>query len=417
MSATSSYIRTAFQKLPVVLDTNTSKALRALVLKFEMTRDHSLVLNSQAIGTRRVLFTQSDQKAVFDLVGVDPDEMTALIGTIPTIDPDHKVASNTFNLLCIYVMHVAHNHPTLKATDKDLIKFNIAKLMNYRFFTSFTNRAFKYLADEETMMMAISQLSRKFDIITLGTWKAVLEARSMDLISSESLHYKTIERFIYDKDVTYMLTDAQNRIRDRIKNVMIVYYDTHKEGAAIATYSNVREIDGEKMMTDNVSLYDTMIANLTREILNPKLFHDKDTEKLCAGIFQVLRPSMIRDAVDAMCQRADAQYQTPGEFDMVQKIKGKQIIVGVRALITAIIQRTYRNMRNSGVVMDSASVILLTTKNIYSSSRIADPEILQIKDSVTYFVDSIKTTQRESTKASLRIALIMYIIAKTIKYI
>ena len=48
--------------------------------------------------------------------------------------------------------------------------------------------------------------------------------------------------------------------------------------------------------------------------------------------------------------------------------------------------------------------------NLYRSSRVSDPIVVKIKDSVSNFIDSTKLSSREATNASLKIGFIMYII-------
>ena len=66
--------------------------------------------------------------------------------------------------------------------------------------------------------------------------------------------------------------------------------------------------------------------------------------------------------------------------------------------------------------MKSRLAILDKVRNTFRSSRVNDPDILRIKDSVEHLVEIAKVTSRDSTKASLKIAFILYIILLTFDY-
>jgi len=93
------------------------------------------------------------------------------------------------------------------------------------------------------------------------------------------------------------------------------------------------------------------------------------------------------------------------------------IYIGARALIAAIIQTSLRYCINNRIPLSNRSQVWVNLKNVYSSSRVSTPEILAVKQSVEYFVDSLNRTKRESTKASLRLAVIMYCVYKSFKYL
>lgn len=411
-----SFIRDAFSDFDIQLTPQHAKALHMFVLQFEMRADHALVLNSQSLAIRRVSFLPSDRRAVFNMFGLDEEDVQSVIDKIPSIDKDRLVSSDPLSLLCIWVAHLAHINRALPKDLKLLIKFNVCKILNYRFFTSLSSHVFKYLADEATMLATISQLTNKYDIITLGTWKAVIDARCHDIIDPDSIHYKTIERMDDDKNILYIITDTRSRIADRIKNVAKVYYETHKSGIAISSYSNIKEIDGQKIIADQVAMFDVMISNLTREVLNTNLFYEQQKVRLVADFFDTLSADKLRTAIIALSERAIDQYKSGDAFDEVRTINHREVIIGIRKLITHIVQKTYRKLIYDGIPIN-AKAIVINARNIYSASRISDPDMLQIKESLTYFVDSIGTTKREATRASLRIAIILYILIKSMAYI
>ena len=65
------------------------------------------------------------------------------------------------------------------------------------------------------------------------------------------------------------------------------------------------------------------------------------------------------------------------------------------------------------VKMTSKLAILQEVINLYKASRVSDPEILKVKESVEAFVLDTKMSSRDSTRASLKIAFIIYLMLLT----
>ena len=414
------FVKQEFETLNITIDSSAVKALHMLVLQFEIRGDHPLVLNSLALGTRRVVWRPQDRKAVFDIFKVSENDVTKAIARVPKniINPEWHVVGDALNLLSIWIMHIAHNSTTLSKEEKESVMFNICKVVNYRFFTSLCNNTFfKYLANEQVMLAAVNDLSKKFSIVTYGTWRNALEARARDIISPESIHYSTIELMDNDKGVIYILSDMRTHIASRIKNIYAVYKETLESRNIIADYSTTKEVDGKKLIRDQVSLLDSMVSNITQEVMNYNAFYDKYLCTVISEMFGTLgNGDLLKTALSMFSATAIRQSQTDGALDEIRKVDGKTRYVGIRILIANLIQKMYHRMTIDRVELTKANIII-NTKNVFSSSRIADDDLLIIKDSFEYFIDEIKTTKRDATKASLRIAMILYIICKTLKYI
>ena len=93
-----------------------------------------------------------------------------------------------------------------------------------------------------------------------------------------------------------------------------------------------------------------------------------------------------------------------------------EVLIGYRAIISNIIQKSYRDCITNKVDVSSPLHVFEHVKNIYRSSRIVDPDILLVKRSVERFVNDSKVTSRDATKASLKISFIVYILLLSFDY-
>lgn len=414
----SAYILQEFSKLDVKMTSSAVKALRIMILKFEMRGDHPLVLNTQALGTKRVVFTTGDRKEFFDIFGTTERDVDLAIQKTPSIVKTRKVASDAFNLFCVWVMHLGHISTSLTREEKEMVVFDACKVLNYKFFTALCNNTFfkKYLANEQAMLAAVSELNRKFSLTEYGTWRGVIEKRVQNTIAPTGKHYQTIELMDNDDKILYVVTDTRTHVADRIKNVYDVYKDILDSGSVIGSYTSTKEVEGEKVIRDQVSLLDSMIANLAREVLNPDSFYDRRLCIAVSGMFKAIREETLKDAIIEFATTAHEQAKIDGALDEVKSVGGKKVYVGIRILITSLIQNLYHRMLVEEVPRNTYS-ILYYTKNTFQASRMSDKDLLMIKDSIEYFLTTINTVNREATRASLRLAIIVYIITKTFIYL
>lgn len=412
----SSHISAAFSKLEIPITQREILLMERLVISFEMRDSHVLALNGQLLGVYPMAFTDHDRAAFFEIFGLRESDITRIIKGIPSINKEFKVASDAFNVLAAWIMHLGH---VLIKQDKVRDKFlvNVAKYLHYRFFTSFVNHMLPHKANEATMLATISRLTKKFDIITYGTWKAVIEARCKNLVGPDSLHKKTIATADDDKAFIYLIIDTQTRIRDKVKLIITEYHKARKEGASVQNKSATMEIDGEKLIIQTVSTFDAMIANMVIEVLNITVFVNRNTVHFVSRRFNTISTSMLQQALTQMSQVATEQSKA-GTLDAMLKLNNKGIIpVGMRAVVSDIIQSSYRYCMRNSVPLDNRAALFIRLQNIYSSSRIADPNINRVKASVAHFVESLDISPRESTKPSLRLAIILYVILKSMKYL
>lgn len=407
-------ISSVFDTLNIKLTDKAMLAFEHTVLGFEVKGSHALSLNSPFLGVYPIVFTELDRSTIFTIFDVDEKSLKTLIQKIPSINTEFKVTSDSFNLLCVWLMHLAYRDiKNIKTRDAFLLA--VSKYLHYKFFTSLVNHYFPHGAVEKNMQAAIAGLSRKFDIVIYGTWKATIEARCVDLISERSIHRHALETADDDKAFLGILMDCQTRIRDKVKNITKAYYDAHASGDAITSRSATVETEDGKILVHSAKTFDLMIYNLQNEILSERLFVDNETIRLLAAQFTSVSEDMLRSTLLSLVEIATTQRDS-GQLDSIKINDGHELYVGLRALISHIIQKTYRNCMANGVDVTNKAAVFLKVKNLYSSSRINDEDILAIKQSVSYFVDLVSTSLRETTRSSLRICLILYFLLRSFRF-
>jgi hypothetical protein len=415
MSTLKEICRTQF---PIKISRNNANEIITFTKQWELRDDNPLALNTSLLGVHFARFFNKDKIHMFDMFNVDMNEFSTEIHKCENIDKSRRVQSNPFNIYCTWLMYNFMNDKTLSSRNKLEALIAVGKMWNYSFFTSLVAHRWQHGAKEDTMRYTIDNLSGKYSIKKpeTSTWKLVIEQRIAYTISKDSIHYKTLQHYSPDDKVLYIITDFQSRMRDNINNIAREYYLNDKQGAKLGHYGLVDEIDGDKIIKNMIDSFDTMIAHISGVVLNVNKFLDHELINIVVKLNDNLRADMFRDILTRFSNLAMGQYRKHKDDEIKKISKDKQLLIGYRILVSNIIQKTYRRCILRKVNMKSKLAILETTKNIYSNSRITDQDILDIKNSVDYFIEKNSNTKRDQTKTALKIGFILYIMLLSMKY-
>lgn len=411
------YIKAQFSSLNISIDDKKAFELEKLVVWFETRGTQPLTLNSMMLGIHPIVFTPQDEASLFTVFGTDKKAVQDVIKKCPTIDRTRRVSSDPFNLFCIWLMHQSFIYIQNAKKRQDFM-FNVAKYLHYRMFTSLVNHYFQHGAVPAVMEATVNSLSMKFDLIKYGSWRKAIEARAMDLITPGTLHYKTLVSYDNDKQILYVVSDVQTRLREKLKKICEVYYVFHGDNVTIDSQAATRlDNDGEKMIVERRSIYDAVANNVCADVLNVNAFINDATIAMLSRMFSSISPTLLRVALIQLSQLASSQARSR-TLDLVKPGKdGIDRIIGVRALVSRLIRVSYRYCEVKRVELSSNAAIWTTLRNAYSSSRISDSGIETIKVNMANFVDSVGRASHKATLSSLRIAITMYIIDRSFKYL
>ena len=416
------FLKTAFSNIPELNFEITQEMLHDLesfVVYFETKNEHSLTLNSAIYGVHPIYFLNSDAQILFDIFRVREEFIQNALNEIPdsVISSDWYVTNDTYNQLTIWLAHRIINSRFANEVKNKAI-YNLFKMLNYKFFTSFVNHCYRYGANKAIMEATINGLSNKFDIIKYGTWKKVLEVRSEDIVDPSGIHYNTLKNYDDDKAIVYVLSDSQTRIRNKLKLINEEYNKRKDENDAIGTYmtSSVNS-EGEKFIIDTVNVLDSMISNMIVQVQSTSKFIDNEAINTICKIFKAIHPDTFRRILVMYSDLACTQVNS-GDMEKVGKTNTREdIYIGVPLMISEFLQKTYRACILDKIDITNKGAVYQKAKNLYTSSRVIDPDILTIKRSFSSFVVSCGESTRVATLSSLTIGLMMYILFLSFSYI
>jgi hypothetical protein len=140
--------------------------------------------------------------------------------------------------------------------------------------------------------------------------------------------------------------------------------------------------------------------------------------RLAVALFSAIRLEQLKQFIISFSEEC-VKLAKLGADDKITKNKdtGNEILIGGHILIQSIIQQSYRYCRNNDIDISIPSKFIKGVKDVYTSSRITEPGILQVRESVAHYVSTLQTSTRESTVTALRTAFIIYVVILSLKYI
>lgn len=355
------------------------------------------------------------KQAIQGINGIATRDVRHIISEMSVIKENFRVASDPFNLFITYAIHLFLASKLSKPIIFEVVK-KMMTFLQYKFFTSLVNHRFKYPPDEDVMRAMYEQLSMKFDIKKYGTWRAVLEARSEDFIGEQGVHTPAMTLYDDDKKIVYFITDTQTRVRNQINTITEEFMKVKESSDRIGSYSTTgTDVEGEKIIVDGDEAFESMSSAVYNDSLVVTRFLDDQSIKLVANLFSNILIATFRSFLINVSELATKQYKSKKTMEVKQE-NGIVIDIGLQVLIFDVVQKSYRYAINQGIDINNPVKLITCIKDVYSSSRVSDTGIIQVRESVTHLVKSLNVSSRDATIASYRIGFILYIVLLTIKY-
>ena len=191
------------------------------------------------------------------------------------------------------------------------------------------------------------------------------------------------------------------------------------EGDLIGSYDTVgTDTEGQKQIMANEYGVDIAIASVYQDCMAISRIVDIKAMRLVVALFTSIRLDQFKQFIIAFSEECVKLAKLGGDEKIVKdKQTGDELLLGGHVLIRAIIQQSYRYCRNNDIDIEVPSKFIKGVKDVYTSSRISDANIIQVKNSVAYYVGTLQGSTREATVTALRTAFIVYIIILSLKYI
>lgn len=360
------------------------------------SEDHIKFFGGNLLGVYPIRYTTSDRNDWLDVL-LELDEYAARkqIISMPHIDEDWKRATDMVNVCCCYLTHAIMTS-TLSTAQKEAGMIDVLLVMQYKLFSSLMAHFFRYSADEKTALGTYAALSKKYAIKQHGTWDAVLTARAKDIISSESIHHQTIVKFHDDAAIVYMITDIQGRLRNMVKNIWGVFDQVRVEDAKILSTGGTIELDGKITVRDVSRVFPSYTRYLDEIILDKRRFIKPELVEVICSAQYTMSEHLLYEALNYLVDHHNDK-------------KVKEFIS--ETLLHAFDYVT--NDKSGKDAMRDLSTLLARIRALYMASRSSDPALLRMRDLGNDILKKAISSKSESTIASVRTGVCLFIILRT----
>lgn len=371
-------------------------------------QDHALFFGGVLMGVHPVRYLPDDQLRWFhDILGIDEISLERDIHALPTVNTSWNVSSNVTNLSFLYLMHRFLTSKDLTSAQQEEGAIHVAKIMNYKFFTSTLTGWFTYNANPAVAQTTYSLLTRKFGLKLAGSWGKLIEKRATDIVKKGGLHRKTLERFEPDKKIIDMANDTWGRVKSILKYIRNVFTTAQNlPDYQVQTTSNTIDLEGETRIRDNVKLmgqYQTYIQGLVgdrRSFLKAEL----------VNAVGVAIPSVSRTQLENTLQYMSKNASVKADKD-------------VQAFIRQVVEHGVNYIdQNPGLMGKRTDLakLLRRVKGQYTVAKNPSPKILEIRRLGERIAKRGAFTTRGSASrnpqvlAAIRTAIAMYVLLRTL---
>lgn len=232
------------------IDGRFAKSVLAFANNFvNKNEDHIRFFGNGLLSTE-VKWLPSDTSRFFaDILSADESEIQTALFQDGSVNPDHKVASNAFNLAMVFLVHKTLTS-SLPQKQKDDVAIKLLSLLQYKFLSSILNHFFRFGVNQQLAQRTYESMNYKYDLRVHRNWYTLCEVKAQNMIAKQSIHIQTFIKFLDDDAIAYILSDSQTRARSTIKNATELYYIVRSEGAGISVTSSLMEMEGEVGVRD-----------------------------------------------------------------------------------------------------------------------------------------------------------------------
>jgi|SRR6185312_10764391 len=386
----------------LLLDSTLVKRLRVYESSFVgRNADHIEFFGGHLLGVNPVKFLPSDQMRWFDeIIRADELILEEKLLALPSVNRDWKISSNTMNLSCAWLIHAINTSKAISAEQRKQAMMDVLLILQYKFFTSLLFHYFRYPAKREVAEATYAALSDKFTLRQVGTWSALFHDRAETILSKDSPHYETIQKLDSDEGVIYFLNDVQGRIRDVMKNIYAVYDRVHNSGVAIQSTSAVVDHDGEKILKDKSKNLLAYTRYLNSIVTDQNSFIREELVRVILQLMHTAPPSVFEQTLQWM-----SQHYRQSNYGIIEQVLNETLIHSF-----AYFDEHREYVRGE----PNLTSLLGRLKGVYTSSRSTDPVLMKLRENAEKLVEMATKNKNESTLASVRTALLLYLVARAL---
>lgn len=351
---------------------------------------------SNLLGVHTIRFYDSDRNALFDQVLlVDEDLLSEMIKDSKTVDTSWAVAGDTFNLTIAYLVH----RLMPKMSDKDFFRAAVeaVKVLQFKFYSSIYYHFFPKPVDMPAAEATYSQLSLKFDIRRGGNWGSHIEDRAIQFVTKESPHYDQIKRFDNPDMLIRFITDLNTRTKQTVKDYYAVLDKVRRDNSRVVTQTSRIELDGESIIRDKVTAFNTAKQNLLDASYSANNFYK---ERLARAVLEMV-PKASPNALKTILLYI-AQLPLGPKRDEVNSIMEDAL------------SHAFDLISSNRINFKDVPYLLNRMRALYQASKSTNEYVMSLRKRIEKLAAKETHLTHDSALAAVRNALLLYFLIRSI---
>ena len=359
--------------------------------------EHVKCLGSNLTGVNRLSWSLDDRlEWEENFLQIDGGDLRRAILAIPHMDDVGRVAGDNFNISCCWLAHRFYKSDLPPRTKEKGMKLAM-DILQYKLLSSIHSHYFKYPVDQNVAEATYAELSRKFDIKRYGSWRAVLDSRSENIIATGEIHEQTIRQFDDDIAIVKMIQDIQFRLRDKIKNIWEVMAGVIEKDMKFGTVSSTIELDG---------------ALVTRDIERLSTEYTQFIKDAAAERDRFIKPDLVKVIESVMSTMPEKPFE---QLLIVFTEKVSKSDKRALELIDLTMEHLFNVVladRKTTMRINDVPAVINRIRGLYTASRSNNDILEQMKEITEKFVRKDIKIVNNANVAALRTGLLLYIVLR-----
>lgn len=386
----------------LTFDKEWATALHRYVFNFTTRReggvDYMDFFGSPYLGLQKIVFKTGDRNEWFSSVfDIDEIELKNDITALGIMEKSWNVVNDMFNLTIPYLLHRAF-HSKLDEKTKHRAMRDILSMYQYKCLTSILSNDYPFTASKEVAVETYNQLSMKFDLKKYGSWRALIEARSENILDKRTgIHYNTFVTMAPDKKVIYMVGDIQDRLRGVINDLNAVFH-------SVKTRTNLISFEGAKVMLED--------GETVRFTQKEELKYKHYIEQVLVGSKGFYKEELIDYAIKDMAYapRDKLSYMIENFPALYNSKKGEPYVKFVDDIIVHMFEYLHEKQVNRVNLYE----VLVRMRGIYNSRRGNTDELILLREMGDELAKNLTGVKTPITITGLRTSFLLYIVLRTL---
>lgn len=360
--------------------------------------DHVKFLGSNLLGHYPFRFRDEQRAEWFDdILNIDEEELRSRIVALPTINEDFVRITDAMNQSCCWLVSAIY-HSKLSTSQKEVGMKDVLTILQYKFLSSIMAHNFKFPSDLAVAQATAAAMTRKFLLKIVGSWGALIDFRTDDILSKTSVHHDTIVKHGPDAAVGYMITDIQQRLREYVKNLTELFYEVRASGNTLRATSSTVELNGQVIVKDKQRTYTTYTRYLHDVIGDRPTFIRSELVQVIISSMHTTPQKLLEEALTWISDN----HRAPG-------------VPEVEQLVDETLVHAYSVVLNDKSLANSGSILvplIARLRALYMASRMVDPSLLKMKALSDKVVRQAVKTRNESVISSVRTSVMLYLVLR-----